>query len=128
MEGLVRDAGFRYERPQAGRYRQHHQFGVEVLGTEIPTSDVEVISLLDGLYKDLGLTSLRLRVNSLGDATCAPGYREQLLEYLELHVEELCDEHRYKWSVNPLRILDCKRPECREGQCRCPEGPKPAVR
>jgi histidyl-tRNA synthetase len=105
---------FRYERPQAGRFRQHHQLGVEVLGTDDPMADVEVISLLAGLYADLGLTSVRLRVNSLGDATCAPSYRELLSAYLEAHADELCDEHRYKWSVNPLRILDCKKAECRK--------------
>jgi histidyl-tRNA synthetase len=104
---------FRYERPQAGRFRQHHQLGVETLGTDDPMADVEVISLLAALYADLGLSSLRLRVNSLGDNNCAPGYRAQLAAYLESHADELCDEHRYKWSANPLRILDCKRPECR---------------
>jgi len=105
---------FRYERPQAGRFRQHHQLGVEILGTDDPMADVEVISLLARLYADIGLSSLRLRVNSLGDRVCAPGYREQLEAYLESHAEELCDEHRYKWAVNPLRILDCKRLECRK--------------
>ena len=111
---------FRYERPQAGRFRQHHQLGVEILGTDDPMADVEVISLLDGLYVDLGLSSLRLRVNSLGDANCAPGYRTQLLAYLEAHAAEFCDEHRYKWSQNPLRILDCKRPECRKVSAGAP--------
>ncbi len=111
---------FRYERPQAGRFRQHHQLGVEIIGTDDPMADVEAISLLAGLYADLGLSSLRLRVNSLGDATCAPGYREQLSGYLESHAEELCDEHRFKWSVNPLRILDCKRPECRKVSAGAP--------
>ncbi len=105
---------FRYERPQAGRFRQHHQLGVEILGTDDPMADVEVISLLAGLYESLGLSSLRLRVNSLGDKTCAPGYRDRLSGYLESHTDELCDEHRYKWAVNPLRIFDCKRPECRK--------------
>ena len=105
---------FRYERPQAGRFRQHHQLGVETLGTEDPMADVEVISLLAALYGDLGLSSLRLRVNSLGDKNCAPEYRVQLAGYLESHADELCDEHRYKWAVNPLRILDCKRPQCRK--------------
>jgi histidyl-tRNA synthetase len=111
---------FRYERPQAGRFRQHHQLGVEILGTDDPIADVEVIALLDGLYADLGLRSLRLRVNSLGDAECAPGYREQLSTYLEAHAGELCDEHRYKWSLNPLRILDCKKTECRRVSAGAP--------
>ena len=104
---------FRYERPQAGRFRQHHQLGVEVLGTDDPMADVEVIALLASFYGDIGLSSLRLRVNSLGDAKCAPGYRELLSSYLEAHADELCDKHRQRWRVNPLRVLDCKRPECR---------------
>ncbi|HLN04799.1 MAG TPA: histidine--tRNA ligase [Acidimicrobiales bacterium] len=111
---------FRYERPQAGRFRQHHQLGVEILGTDDPVADVEVIALLAGLYAELGLSSLRLRVNSLGDKTCAPGYREQLLAFLAAHADELCSEHRYKWSANPLRILDCKRPECRAVRADAP--------
>ena len=112
---------FRYERPQAGRFRQHHQLGVEILGTDDPMADVEVIALLAALYADLGLSSLRLRVNSLGDKTCAPGHREMLADYLGAHVAELCDEHRYKWAVNPLRIFDCKRPECRRLSAGAPK-------
>jgi len=111
---------FRYERPQAGRFRQHHQLGVEILGTADPMADVEVIALLAGLYAALGLRALRLRVNSLGDAKCAPGYRQQLSAYLEAHAEEMCDEHRHKWAVNPLRIFDCKRPECRKVSAGAP--------
>jgi len=105
---------FRYERPQAGRLRQHHQLGIETLGTDDPMADAEVIDLLVGLYTEIGLISaLELRVNSLGDHTCAPSYRESLAAYLEEHEAELCGEHRAKWAVNPLRILDCKRDECR---------------
>jgi histidyl-tRNA synthetase len=111
---------FRYERPQAGRFRQHHQLGVEILGTDDPMADVEVISLLDSLYRELGLSSLRLRVNSLGDKTCAPGYRDLLTAYLSSHSDELCDEHRYKWAVNPLRVLDCKSPACRAVRAGAP--------
>jgi len=111
---------FRYESPQAGRFRQHHQLGVEILGTADPMADVEVISLLASLYADLGLSSLRLRINSLGDATCAPGYRERLSSHLEAHAAELCDEHRFKWSVNPLRVFDCKRTECRKVSAGAP--------
>jgi histidyl-tRNA synthetase len=112
---------FRYERPQAGRYRQHHQFGVEILGTDDPMADVEVISLLDGFYASLGLSSLKLRVNSLGDKTCAPAYRELLAAFLSSHEDQLCAEHRHKWGTNPLRTLDCKRPECRQV---CADAPK----
>src|SRR2546430_1959619 len=103
---------FRYERPQAGRYRQHHEVGCEAVGTEDPDVDVEVIALAWGLYDDLGIQRKRLRLNSLGDHTCRPGYRELLIEYLEAHRDELCDEHRDRIHDNPLRVLDCKRQSC----------------
>src|SRR5665213_3194693 len=112
---------FRYERPQAGRYRQHHQLGVEVLGTDDPDLDVEVIGLLDAYLRSVGLRAIELRVNSMGDGACLPGYRELLSAYLEAHVAELCSEHQNTWRKNPLRVLDCKRPAClvvREGAPR----------
>ena len=103
---------FRYERPQAGRYRQHHQLGVEVLGSDDPDVDVEVIALLDTYLRGLGLTRLELRVNSMGDKTCLPVYRELLAAFLAAHTDELCSEHKAVWQKNPLRVLDCKREEC----------------
>jgi len=103
---------FRYERPQAGRYRQHHQLGVEALGTEDPDLDVEVIALAWGLYGDVGLAQVRLLLNSLGDATCRPAYLDALRAYLVEHREELCDEHKARIEENPLRVLDCKRESC----------------
>ena len=111
---------FRYERPQAGRFRQHHQLGVETLGTDDPMADVEVISLLAAASTPT-LDCRRCVCGSTpsGDNNCAPGYRAQLAAYLESHADELCDEHRYKWSANPLRILDCKRPECRGLSAGC---------
>ena len=104
---------FRYERPQAGRYRQHHQLGVEALGTDDPDLDVEVIALAAGLYAELGLRRVALAVNSMGCAQCRPAYVAALSAYLEAHAGELCDEHRQRWAANPLRVLDCKRPACR---------------
>jgi histidyl-tRNA synthetase len=101
---------FRYEHPQAGRYRQHHQLGVEALGTEDPDIDVEVIALLAGFLADLGLRRASLGVTSLGDATCRPAYRAALIAFLE--GKALCDEHRTRYADNPLRVLDCKKPEC----------------
>jgi histidyl-tRNA synthetase len=103
---------FRYERPQAGRYREHHQMGIEVLGTDDPDVDVEVIALAAGLFAELGLERVSLRLNSLGNEECRPAYREILLAYLAGHRAELCDEHRDHIEVNPLRVLDCKRPAC----------------
>jgi histidyl-tRNA synthetase len=103
---------FRYERPQAGRYRQHYQVGAEVLGTDDPTVDVEVIALCNSFYTALGLTKLRLLINSMGDEECRPRYLELLSEYLEVHQSELCDEHRELWRQNPLRVLDCKKEAC----------------
>jgi histidyl-tRNA synthetase len=103
---------FRYERPQAGRYRQHYQLGVEVLGTDDPTVDVEVIALANSFYRAIGLKNLRLLVNSMGNEECRPRYVELLSEYLEDHQMELCDEHREMWRQNPLRVLDCKKTAC----------------
>jgi histidyl-tRNA synthetase len=104
---------FRYERPQAGRYRQHHQLGVEVLGTEDPDLDVEVIALAAGFYADLGLRRVELLLNSMGCAEDRPAYLQLLRDFLAAHAGELCDEHKERWAVNPLRVLDCKRPACR---------------
>jgi histidyl-tRNA synthetase len=103
---------FRYERPQAGRYRQHYQLGVEVLGTDDPAVDVEVIALANNFYAAIGLKNLRLLINSMGDEECRPRYIELLSEYLEAHQMELCDEHRETWRQNPLRVLDCKKEAC----------------
>jgi histidyl-tRNA synthetase len=105
---------FRYERSQAGRYKQHHQVGAEVVGSEDPDVDVEVIALLWEVLRSLGLTRLILLLNSLGDEVCRPDYLAGLSRFLEEHQSELCDEHRERWAVNPLRVLDCKRKACRE--------------
>jgi histidyl-tRNA synthetase len=103
---------FRYERPQAGRFRQHHQLGVEALGSDDPELDVEVIALAWGLYRDTDLSQVRLLLNSLGDSTCRPAYLEALRAYLTEHRDELCDEHKTRIDENPLRVLDCKRESC----------------
>ncbi|MDQ1428224.1 MAG: histidyl-tRNA synthetase [Acidimicrobiaceae bacterium] len=103
---------FRYERAQAGRYRQHHQGGVEVLGTADPDVDVEVMALAWDFFAAVGLRLLTLKLNSLGDGTCRPVYRQALLDFLTARQDQLCDEHRVGLELNPLRVLDCKKPDC----------------
>ena len=104
---------FRYERAQAGRYRQHHQVGVEALGTEDPELDVEVIALAYGFVTGLGLRQVTLLVNSMGCRDCRPVYVEALRSYLDARAADLCDEHRHRYRANPLRVLDCKTDACR---------------
>ena len=103
---------FRYERPQAGRFRQHHQLGVEVIGSDDPAIDVEVIALAHRFYGALGLTRIRLMVNSMGDAQCRGAYVENLRAHLLANGDALCSDHKNVWQENPLRVLDCKKPEC----------------
>jgi histidyl-tRNA synthetase len=104
---------FRHERPQAGRMRQHTQFGVEILGAEGSGADVEVVALGDAFLRGHGLQRFRLHVNSIGDQKCRPAYREALEAFLEERASQLCSDHRERWRVNPLRVLDCKKKECR---------------
>jgi histidyl-tRNA synthetase len=105
---------FRYERPQAGRYRQFHQIDAEAIGDDHPATDAEVIAMLVEFFRQLGLADrLRLEINSLGDGACRPAYRERLVAYLRDNAARLCEECRDRTERNPLRVLDCKRPECR---------------
>ena len=103
---------FRYERPQAGRYREHHQFGVEALGDADPSLDAEVIDMAWQLYVNLGLTGFALSLNSIGCNSCRPRYLEILKTYFTQHKESLCPDCRRRLSKNPLRLLDCKNPTC----------------
>ena len=111
---------FRYERAAAGRYRQHHQLGVEALGTDDPDLDVEVVALAAGFIGSLGLTAVELAVNSMGCADCRPAYVALLLAHLDEHRDELCDEHRERYRVNTLRVLDCKTDACRGATAGAP--------
>ena len=99
---------FRYERPQAGRYRELNQFGVEVFGSNDPLMDAEVISIPVNLYKILGLKGIKVNINTLGDIESRLKYREALLEYFKPHLDSLCEDCRNRYETNPLRILDCK--------------------
>jgi histidyl-tRNA synthetase len=103
---------FRYDRPQKGRYRQHHEVGVEAIGTSDADVDVEVISLANDFYRALGLTRLRMRLTSLGDHVCRPAYRAELEAYLTERRDQLCPEHKDRVAENPMRVLDCKRDAC----------------
>ncbi|MEW6247346.1 MAG: histidine--tRNA ligase [Nitrospirota bacterium] len=104
---------FRHERPQAGRLRQFHQFGVEFFGTADPRADVEVIALLWRFLSGLALPDLTLEINSLGLAEDRPAYKALLLGFLQERVSRLCPNCRRRMEANPLRVLDCKVPECR---------------
>lgn len=105
---------FRYERPQAGRLREHHQFGVEAFGSQGPAIDAEVISVALTLFKKLGITSLALNINSIGCKECRPAYNAALREYLKENEEKLCGVCRERMVTNPLRVLDCKVDSCQE--------------
>nr|WP_271211325.1 histidine--tRNA ligase [Rhodococcus wratislaviensis]GLK37219.1 histidine--tRNA ligase [Rhodococcus wratislaviensis] len=103
---------FRYERPQAGRYRQLQQVGVEAIGVDDPALDAEVIAIADAGFRGLGLDGFRLEITSLGDDTCRPQYRERLQDFL--FALPLDEETRRRAEINPLRVLDDKRKEVRE--------------
>jgi histidyl-tRNA synthetase len=104
---------FRHERPQAGRLRQFHQFGVEYFGTQDPKADVDVIALLWRFLSDLALPDLTLEINSLGTAADRAAYLPLLVSFLKSRIGDLCENCRRRMETNPLRVLDCKVPGCR---------------
>ncbi|WP_288301623.1 histidine--tRNA ligase [uncultured Veillonella sp.] len=112
---------FRHDKPQAGRYRQFHQFGVEVLGTQAPMADAEVIMLVLQLFKDFGLKDLSVEVNSVGCPNCRPAYRDKLIAFFEPKKDQLCDDCKSRLYKNPLRILDCKNESCKALTIGVPE-------
>ncbi len=105
---------FRYERPQAGRYRQHQQFGFEALGEADAALDAEVIDIAWQLYTSAGLRRLTLQLNSLGCSFCRPGYLQRLEQYYSSYSQTLCRDCKTRLARNPLRLLDCKKPSCQE--------------
>lgn len=105
---------FRYERSQAGRYRQHHQFGAEVIGIAAPEQDVELIDLLHTLYNKLGLKNLQVKINSIGDIESRLRFRQSLIDYLKKHINSLSKESQTRLEINPLRVLDSKDPKDKE--------------
>src|SRR5580692_3481946 len=111
---------FRHENPQHGRYRQHHQLGVEALGPEDPDLDVEVVSLAHDFFAGLGLRDVTLKLHSMGDGVCKPGYVALLSAFLAERADQLCRAHRERHLENPLRVLDCKSEECRAATADAP--------
>ncbi len=101
---------FRYERPQSGRFRQHHQFGVEIIGGGQPEQDAELIEMSYSLYEKLGLKNLKVFVNCLGNKESRHSFRESLKDYLRPHLAKMSEESKHRFEVNPLRILDSKDP------------------
>ncbi|MCD8073600.1 MAG: histidine--tRNA ligase [Lachnospiraceae bacterium] len=104
---------FRYEKPQKGRLRQHHQFGVEIVGSESPLVEMELITFVTELLGKLGLRDVKLHVNSIGCANCRKAYNDALLSYLKKYETQLCPTCRERMEKNPLRVLDCKVDTCK---------------
>lgn len=111
---------FRYERPQAFRYRQFYQIGAEAMGVEEPELDAEIISMLSSILRGIGLEGLNFEITSIGCAECRPGYREVLREFLGSRMGSFCSDCQRRYDINPLRILDCKVPSCIEGRAGAP--------
>jgi histidyl-tRNA synthetase len=111
---------FRHERPQAGRFRQFYQIGIEALGTDRPAMDVEVLAMLMTVLQNVGVREVRLEINSLGDAACRPHYRHTLKAYFKTHLPQLCEDCRRRYETNPMRILDCKKEGCRAVTAKAP--------
>lgn len=103
---------FRYERPQAGRLREHHQFGIEAFGCADSSADAEVISVAMAFLERLGVKNLNVNINSLGCPECRKKYNDALQEYFKQNLSDLCDTCQDRYERNPLRILDCKNPSC----------------
>ena len=105
---------FRYERPQSGRYRQHHQFGAENIGESDPNIDCEIIEYAWRFLKNVGLSKLNLEINSIGDKQCRPKYITTLKEYYNSYTNDLCEDCIRRLENNTLRLLDCKKTECKK--------------
>lgn len=105
---------YRYDKPQAGRYREHHQLGVECFGASSPAADAEIIALAHHVITFLGLKDIRLEINSIGCPECREKYNQALKEYFTAHKENLCETCHSRLDKNPMRILDCKSPICTE--------------
>ncbi|MCZ6633454.1 MAG: histidine--tRNA ligase [bacterium] len=112
---------FRYDRPQAGRYREHKQFGVEAIGETDPLLDAEIITLASDFYKTLGLSRIYLQLNNIGCPKCRPIFLKKLIEYYQNHKDELCGDCKRRLVTNPLRLFDCKVESCQELIAQAPK-------
>lgn len=112
---------FRYERPQAGRYRQFHQFGLEVLGEESPAIDAQIIQIFYNILKELRFKNLSIEINSIGDSQCRPYYKKLLVSYLKYRQDRLCMDCRKRVRENPLRFFDCKEEKCQRIKSQAPQ-------
>jgi histidyl-tRNA synthetase len=112
---------FRYDRPQAGRYRQHTQLGIEAVGDPDALVDAEVIELLATFYRELGLSEFTIKLNTIGDQVCRPGYIEALRAYYRPLLPTVCDDCRMRFEKNPLRLLDCKEARCQASIAGAPQ-------
>lgn len=105
---------YRYEKPQAGRMREFHQFGAEMYGSAEPSADAEMIAFVNAIFQNLGITGLKLNINSIGCPECRKKYNEALKAYLHANESELCATCHERMQKNPMRVLDCKSPVCKE--------------
>lgn len=112
---------FRHENPQAGRYRQFYQFGLEVLGTKKSVADAMIIMMLKTILEDAGINNLQIDLNSIGDADCRGNFRRELVNYYKKHLRDICADCRERLKDNPLRVLDCKNEKCQPIKAGAPE-------
>ncbi len=112
---------FRYEKPQAGRFRQFYQFGTEVIGENDPIVDAQTVLTMYNILQDLGLKNLIVKINSIGDDNCRPAYRKALVKFLREKKSSLCSDCLRRAKVNPLRVLDCKNEKCQEVLSQAPQ-------
>ncbi len=114
-------AMFRYENPQEGRYREHHQFGFEIFGSDCSAIDAQTIYLAWKIFQKIGIKNLAIQINSIGCSECRPNYKNLLTDYYELKINKLCVDCRKRLVKNPLRLLDCKEDKCMQVAAAAPQ-------
>ena len=112
---------FRYEKPQAGRYREHHQFGFEVFGDKSPVIDAQVIYLAWKIFQKIGIKNISIQINSIGCEECRSGYKKLLVDYYEMKMSKLCLDCKKRLVKNPMRLLDCKEDKCMQVSSSAPQ-------